>query len=106
MGKETIFKLFQDTDGCIYGLGVTSLVIILDLLINIGVAQDVAEQSPQDTDIIYRDFGKATYLSVLAIISLIFACVTAGLARLRNDNVRCDPKCRMPFVVVFAVLWI
>ena len=42
---------------------------------------------------------------LLSIVSLLFACGTAGLARLRNDDIRCDPKIRLVFIGCFGVLW-
>jgi len=95
-------ELLSSADSCIYGLGLTSFVLIIELATNI-----IYMGYDRVNDEEYFEFRPIyIYVLVLSVVSILYSAFTAGYSRLTSDNVRLDPKKRFICISTFAIFWI
>ena len=108
--RKMIEGLLNNADSCIYGLSLTSIILIIELIVELHFV-NLKEQG-QDDNVQQKYWKKliqpdiSLYTLILSVISLLYGLVTAGMSRLTNNDYRIDPKLQLIFINFIIILWI
>jgi len=92
---ELLFREIHKADSCVYALTLVSWILLIDVSVWLG--------SPY-LGACYR--GIVIYALFVAVLTIVYGCITAIFSMLTSNNVRFDPKVRFGCLLFLFVLWI
>ena len=95
-------QLLSSADSCVYGLGIASIILVIELSTELALAK----QRAIDIEVVSTDPKILIYTLILSIISILYGLFTAGRAKLTSNNFRIDPKLQLIFLGIFVILWL
>lgn len=91
---DMLFREMHKADSCVYALTLVSWVLLIAVSVHTGSPAGVC----------YR--GITIYALFVAVLTIVYGCITAVFSMLTSNNVRFDPKVRFWCLLFLLLLWV